>query len=96
MTDKAQHSNIANGFAGITALAQWRALPAFIRNGLALKFERNGDLAAAVQLLMRQESPERCAEMARVILERPDVRFLESVLHEQLVEAERDARAKDL
>jgi hypothetical protein len=97
MTDTNAHSNIASGFASLVgSTPQWRRIGAFARRALALKYDRtNGDLIAAIQLLQPQETRERCAEMARGILENEDVRFLESIVHDQLVEAERDARAKE-
>jgi hypothetical protein len=97
MTDnKAQHSNIASGFAGLTATPQWKRIGAFARRALALKYDTNhGDLISAIQSLQPEETRERCAEMARGILENEDVRFLESILHDQLVEVERDARARE-
>ncbi len=93
-----QHGTyMAQGLAGITSLIQWKRLTPFVRHALSLKTERtNGDLAAAVQLLMREQTPEHCREVARRILENEDVRFIEHVLGDQFVEAERDARAKDL
>jgi hypothetical protein len=43
---------------------------------------------------MREQTPEYCRGVAKQILQIPEVIYLEAVLHDQLVEAERDARAK--
>jgi hypothetical protein len=94
---KAQHSNIANGFAALGSTVQWRRVGPLVRQALSLKYGKtNGDLCAALRLVQPQETPERISEMAKAILQNEDVKYLENVLHQQLIEIERDARAKDL